>query len=147
MPTVKSSIVINGPIDKVYECAKDIERFPEFMPDVKSVNIIERNGSVVVSEWTAYIPDFKMTNKWVEEDHWDDEAKVCDFKLVKGDFDSYSGKWTFTEENGQTAFDSVVDYEYNIPMIGALIKGIVHKLFQKNVDHILANVKAKVEGS
>jgi uncharacterized membrane protein len=145
MPIVESFIAINGPMDKVYECAKDIERFPEFMPDVKGVNILERNGSKVISEWSAYIPDFKMTVKWVEEDDWDDEAKTCVFKLVKGDYAAYSGKWTFASVDGTTTFNSVIDYEYDIPLIGQLIKGLVQRKVKENVDQILSCVKSKVE--
>lgn len=147
MPRIESSIIINGPMDAVYECAKDIERFPEFMPDVKDVKIIERgeNGRIV-SEWSAYIPDFMMTVKWTEEDLWDDAAKCCDFTLVKGDYASYSGKWTFAEDNGGIRFDSIVDYEYDVPLIGALIKGLVQRKVQENVDQILKSVKEKIEG-
>ncbi len=145
MPRVESSIVINGPIERVYECAKDVERFPEFMQDVKDVKIIERDGSRVISEWSAYIPDFMMTVKWTEEDLWDDVARKCDFSLIKGDYAAYSGNWTFTTVDGTTRFDSVVDYEYDVPLIGALIKGLVFKKVQENVEQILQSVKAKVE--
>lgn len=145
MPRIESSIIINGPLDRVYECAKDIERFPEFMPDVKDVKILERDGSRIISEWSAYIPDFKMTVKWVEEDLWNDETKTCDFKLVKGDYAAYSGNWTFTQVDGMAKFDSVVDYEYDIPLIGALIQGLVKRKVQENVDQILQSVKKKVE--
>jgi len=147
MPRVESSIIINGPIDKVYECARDIEKFPEYMPDVKDVKILERDGSRVISEWSAYIPDFKMTVKWVEEDLWDDAAKTCDFKLVKGDYAAYSGKWEFTEQDGGVRFHSIVDYDYNVPLIGALIQGLVQRKVQENVDQILKCVKEKVEGA
>lgn len=145
MPRIESSIMINGPIEKVYECAKDIERFPEFMPDVKDVKIIERDGSRIVSAWSAYIPDFMMTVQWTEEDLWNDEAKRCDFKLVKGDYAAYSGNWTFTASDGGAKFESVVEYEYDVPLIGALIKGLVQKKVQENVDMILKSVKEKVE--
>lgn len=145
MPTVESSIIINGPIERVYECAKDIERFPEYMPDVKDVKILERDGERIISEWSAYIPDFKMTVKWVEEDLWNEETRTCDFKLVKGDYAAYSGKWTFTTVDGGTSFDSVVNYEYDVPLIGALIKGLVQRKVQENVDQILKCVKEKVE--
>ena len=146
MPRVECSIIINGPIEKVYECAKDVESFPEYMPDVKNIQILERDGARVITEWTASIPDFGMTVKWTEEDIWDDEAKRCDFKLVKGDYASYSGNWTFTEVDGGVRFDSVVDYEYDVPLIGALIKGLIQRKVKENVDKILEAVKKKVEG-
>ena len=146
MPRVECSIIINGPIEKVYECAKDVESFPEYMPDVKNIQILERDGARVITEWTASIPDFGMTVKWTEEDIWDDEAKRCDFKLVKGDYASYSGNWTFTEVDGGVRFDSVVDYEYDVPLIGTLIKGLIQRKVKENVDKILEAVKKKVEG-
>jgi ribosome-associated toxin RatA of RatAB toxin-antitoxin module len=147
MPRVENSIIINGLIDHVYESAKDIETFPQYMPDVKDVKILEHKGNgVVISEWSAYIPDFMMTVKWTEEDTWNDEARTCDFKLVKGDYAAYSGKWTFTEEDGGVKFYSLVEYEYDIPLIGALIKGLVQRKVQENVDQILLGVKKKVEG-
>lgn len=145
MPRIESSIVINGPIERVYECAKDVETFPDYMPDVKEVKIVERDGSRVVSAWTAYIPDFKMTVKWVEEDLWDDAAFTCNFKLVKGDYTSYSGLWKFTPIDGGCQFDSVVEYEYDIPLIGPLIQGLVKKKVQENVDQIQQSIKTKVE--
>lgn len=145
MPKVESSIIIKGDIDKVFECARDIEKFPEYMPDVKDVTVLERDGDRVVSEWTAYIPDFKMTVKWVEEDIWNKENHTCEFKLVKGDYAAYSGKWTFSEVDGGTKFDSVVEYEYDVPLIGSLIKGLVQRKVQENVDQILVGVKKRVE--
>ena len=145
MPKIESTIMINGPIEAVYEIAKDIEKFPQFMPDVKDVKILSRNGDVVISEWSAYIPDFKMTVKWTEEDTWNNEDKTCNFKLIKGDYAAYFGRWTFEETAGGVVFDSIVEYEYDVPLIGALIKGLVQRKVKENVDQILACVKKKVE--
>ena len=70
MAIVNSSIDIDGPIEQVYALAKDIEAFPEFMPDVKSVKVLERSedGQRTVSKWEAPVKEFKMTVKWTEED-------------------------------------------------------------------------------
>ncbi len=129
MPRIESSIEINGPIDEVYALAKNIESFPEFMPDLKSVKVIERSedGSRVVSEWVGIVKEFKTTVKWTEEDIWDDSEKKCVFSLVKGDYSQYSGVWTFVDLGGKTRFESVIDVEYDVPLVGALIKGLIAK--------------------
>jgi ribosome-associated toxin RatA of RatAB toxin-antitoxin module len=147
MPRVESSITINGDFDKVYETAKDIESFAQFMPDLKSVKIIERSedGCRTVSEWVGIVKEFKTTVNWTEEDVWDDEAKTCDFKLVKGDYKSYSGKWTFTQDNGSVRFDSVLDFEYEVPLVGALIKNLIAKKMKENLDNMLLAIKNRVE--
>jgi len=147
LPRVESSVIINGPVDKVFALARDIEAFPQFMPDLKKVTILERSpdGSHVIGEFVGYIKDFRLTIKWVEEDEWDEQAKTCKFKLVKGDFKNYSGLWTFEPVDGGTKYTSVIDFEYEIPLIGPIIKSLVAKLMKQNVDNMLIAIKNKVE--
>ena len=147
MPRVESSVIINANVDKVFALARDIEQFPEFMPDVRKVTILERSpdGNRLVSEFVGYIKDFRVTMKWTEEDEWDAQAKTCRFKLVKGDFKSYSGVWTFEEADGGTRFTSIIDFEYEIPLIGPIIKTLVARLMKQNVDNMLEAIKAKSE--
>ena len=147
MPKVQSSIEINGPLDKVYALAKDIESFPEFMPDVKSVNVVERSadGTRTVSEWVGAVKEFKTTIKWTEQDIWDDTAKTCTFNLIKGDYSKYSGLWTFSDLGGKTRFVSEIEVEYDVPLVGSLIKGLIAKKMKENVDNMLAAIKKRIE--
>lgn len=148
MPVVLSSTEINGPIDRVYALAKDVESFPEFMPDLRSVRIVDRSddGRVVTSEWVGIVKEFKTTVKWTEKDTWDDEARTCTFSLIKGDYSKYSGVWRFTDLGGRTRFDSEIEVEYDVPLVGALIKGIIAKKMKENVDNMLLAIKRQVEG-
>ncbi|MHB1000428.1 MAG: type II toxin-antitoxin system RatA family toxin [Armatimonadota bacterium] len=147
MPRVESSVFIKGNIDKVFNLAKDVESFPQFMEDVKSVTILEKSpdGNRTVTEFVGIVKEFKTTMKWVEEDIWDEQAKTCKFNLVRGDFKTYSGLWTFEEVDGGTQYTSVIDFEYDIPMIGPLIKNLIAKKMKQNVDNMLNAIKLKVE--
>jgi uncharacterized membrane protein len=148
LAVIHSTIDIEGPVEQVYALAKDIESFPEFMPDLKSVKVIEKSedGRVVLSEWVGIVKEFKTTVKWTEKDVWDDEALTCTFSLVKGDYSKYSGFWKFTDLGGKTRFDSEIEVEYDVPLVGALIKGIIAKKMKENVDNMLMAIKRKVEG-
>jgi len=147
MPRVESAIVINGNLERVYALAKDIESFPEFMPDVKSVKVLERSddGSRTVVEWVGIVKEFKTTIKWVEEDLWDDDNKECHFRLIRGDYSAYSGVWRFERVDGGTRFVSEIDFEYDVPLIGPLIKNLIARKMQENVDNMLAALKRKIE--
>lgn len=149
MAVIQSSVEIDGPLEQVYALAKDIETFPEFMPDLKSVKVVERSddGSRIVSDWVGIVKEFKTFVKWTEEDIWDDSARTCTFTLVKGDYSKYSGFWKFTDLGGKTRFDSEIEVEYDVPLIGALIKGLIAKKMKDNVDNMLAAIKQKVEGN
>lgn len=147
MPRVENSIFIAADVESVYRTAKDVERFPEFMPDVKSLRVLERSeeGRRTVVEWVGLIPEFKTTVKWVEADLWDDAAHTCDFELVRGDFKSYGGRWEFLPEANGTRFLSRVDYEYDIPLIGPLIQKLIFKKMGENVDRLQAALKDRIE--
>ena len=148
MPHIESSIVINGPLEEVYKLAKNVESFPEFMSDVKSVTVLEKSedGNRVVTEWVGIVKEFNTTIKWVEEDIWDDEKHECRFSLVKGDYGAYGGVWKFYAINGGTKWDSSLDFEYDVPLIGALIKNLIAKKMKENLDNMLAACKKKIEG-
>ena len=148
MPPIHNSVWLQAPVEEVFRVAMDVERFPEFMPDVKSIRVLERSddGLLTVVEWVGDLPEFKTTVKWVEEDLWDPADHTCRFTLVRGDFKTYGGLWRFTLENAGTRFDSEVEYEYDIPLIGPLIKGLIRKKMQENVDRLQAAMKARMEG-
>ena len=134
MPTVDSQKVIAAPVDAVYAIARDIERFPEFMEDVEFVEIVEQTEEKQVSRWGSVIKEFNRTITWTEADYWDDAAKT------------YEGTWEFAEnDEGATVAKLSIEYEYNVPLIGALIQGLVLKKMQANVDSMLAAIKEKAE--
>lgn len=145
MPVATSSTVIDAPIDRVYSVAKDNESFPEYMDDVKSVEVVERNGERVVTRWVGIVPTFGLKIRWTQLDEWDDEAYRCDFSQVEGDYDVYHGYWTFTENGDQTELHCEMTYEYNVPGLGPLVKKVVHALVTKNLNAMLAAIKQRCE--
>lgn len=145
MPTVESTITIAAPLEKVYSLARDIERFPEFMDDVEEVEILERTADRQVSRWVGAVKEFKRTIQWTEEDFWNDQDHTCRFQQTEGDFSEYSGNWEFLQNENGTEVTLVVNYEYNVPLIGPLIKNLLHKKMQQNCDSMLAALKVEAE--
>lgn len=145
MPTVETTIWIAAPLDRVYEIAKDNRSFPEFMRDVKSLEIVEEDGTRVVSDWVGIVPTFGLKVRWRQEDVWDDVAHVCTFRQVKGDYDKMEGDWRFAAENGGTRFDSRVEYEYHVPTLGPLVKKVIHGIVVKNLENVLKSIKERAE--
>lgn len=145
MPTVKSEIVIAAPVEKVYALAKDIERFPEFMEDVQSVEILEDNPPRRVSRWVGIVKEFNRTVTWTEEDFWDDQQRRCTFRQTEGDYTQYEGEWEFREDPQGTRVHLRIDFEYDVPLIGALIKGLLQRKMQQNCQAMLAALKQQAE--
>lgn len=145
MSTVETTAWIDAPVERVYAIAKDNRSFPSFMKDVQSLEVIEEDGPRVVSDWVGLVSTFGLKVRWTQEDLWDEAARTCTFRQIKGDYDELGGTWRFTEENGGTRFDSVVNYEYVVPGLGPLVKKVVHSLVVKNMEGVLAAIKERAE--
>jgi len=145
MPTVESRITVAAPVETVYEIARDIEAFPEFMEDVVEVEILEQTSERQVSRWVGLIKEFNRHVNWTEEDFWDEEARTCEFRMLEGDYSSYGGSWKFEPEGEGCLATLVVEYDYNVPLIGPLIKNLLLRKMQANCDSMLAAIKAKAE--
>lgn len=136
MPTVTTSVWIKAPLAKVYAIAKESERYPEYMKEVVSVTAVERDGGRFVADWVGVVPTFGLKIRWRQEEIWDDANHASRFRQLQGDYDRLEGTWQFREENGGTRFDQSLDYEYNVPTVGALVRKVIHSIVVKNLESI-----------
>jgi coenzyme Q-binding protein COQ10 len=146
MPEVSSSIVIRAPLDTVYAMARRVEDFPQFMPDLESVTVLERNDEVpTLTEWVGTVEGRRI--RWVEEDRWDDAAHRCRFRQREGDFDRYEGTWEFTADGTSTRTTISLEFEFGIPLIGRLLTGLLRAKMRENIDGMLRALQQQIEGS
>jgi ribosome-associated toxin RatA of RatAB toxin-antitoxin module len=145
MPTVETTVWINAPLDTVYAIAKDSESYPKYMKEVQSVTPVEREESRLLADWVGIVPTFGLKVRWRQEELWDDATHSSHFRQLTGDYDRLEGDWTFREENGGTRFDQRLDYEYNVPTLGPLVKKVIHGIVVKNLDAINAAFKERAE--
>ncbi len=143
MPHVEVETFVRAPADRVYAVAKEVERFPEFMPDVESLRVVEREGNHTVTEWVGRIQGRRV--RWTEEDWWDDEGRRCTFRQREGDFDRFEGVWTFEEAADGCRVRLSLDYELEIPLVGPLLTGLVRSLVQKNAQSMLDALRRRAE--
>ena len=142
MPTIEVSRVLDAPIEKVVEIAKNVEAYPSFMPDVKSVKVLESqdDGRLQKVEWVGIIKQFGREIKWVQEDRWVNPTRV-EFHQIEGDYDKMEGYWQFAEVDGSTEFTNVLEYEYRVPLLGALVTKVVEFLVRQNLESIMDGIE------
>ncbi len=147
MPVIESEARIRASRSLVYKIAKDVESFPSFMPDVESVEVLERSdeGGTTLTRWVGLVPEFKQKIRWTEEDVWNAADFTCIFHQTEGEYQVYEGEWRFTEDGSETVFHSSLNYELEIPLIGALLKTLIAKKMRDNIDKILAAIKERAE--
>jgi ribosome-associated toxin RatA of RatAB toxin-antitoxin module len=145
MPFVETSIVVDAPARDVYELAKEPDRFPDFMPDVESITILERAPGRIVSRWKTLVEDAPI--EWVEEDLYDDAALRVDYRLIEGDLDTFEGSWTFQDRDGATHVTLGVDYDFGVPTLAELIGPTLHRKVRENSEMMLAALKREAEAA
>ena len=145
MAYVERTILIEGPIEQVYELAKDMEAYPDFMPDVESVKVIEREARRTVTEWETSVDGTPIL--WTEEDLFDDENFVIDYRLIEGDLDKFEGQWRFSRQGSATRVILTVDYDFGIPELTNLIGPTLEQKVGENSEMMLQGMKRRIEGS
>ncbi len=147
MPTVEAEVFVNAPLERVYAISRDIEAFPEFMDDVQEVRILEQTPERQVSRWVGAVKELGRTITWTEEDFWNDKTHLCTFRQIEGDFTSYEGVWSFEKDGDSTRVRLQVTYEFRVPLVGALIQGLLQKKMRQNCESMLEAIKGKAESA
>jgi len=145
LPFVEVKIVIEAPARSVYALAKDLERFPEYMPDVEAVTVLERNGDRMLTRWKTLVEEAPI--EWTEVDIFDDAAVRIDYRLIEGDLDKFEGSWTFEERDGKTFVTLGVEYDFGVPTLAELIGPTLRKKVQENSEMMLAALKREAEAA
>lgn len=145
MPSVERKIVIEGEPRSVYELAKDMESYPNYMPDVESVKVVSRGPSSTVTEWVTDIDGTPFL--WTEEDRFDDNALRIDYNLIEGDLDKFEGSWTFRPVDDKTEVTLTVNYDFGLPELTNLIGPTLHQKVGDNCEMMLSGIKRLVEAA
>lgn len=143
MPFVEVRIEVDAPARDVYELAKEQERFPEFMPDVESVTVLERYPDRVITRWKTLVEDAPI--EWTEEDRFDDGATTITYRLLEGDLDVFEGTWSFEERDGRTYVRLGVEYDFGVPTLAELIGPTLQRKVQENSEMMLRGLKGEAE--
>jgi len=147
MPEITVEEIADAPVEVVYAIAKEIERFPEWMSNVDSITVLSRDGNRVTSKWLGRVEEFKRNIRWTEEDIWEDANHRCLFRATEGDWETYEGEWSFIPEGDQTRLRLRLNFDINVPLIGALIKGLLTKLTEKNSRDMLKALAARAQAA
>ncbi|MBC7328168.1 SRPBCC family protein [bacterium] len=145
MPLIEKEIEINAPLEKVFEIAQDVEEYPHFMPSIKSVRILEKEGDRRITEWVGRVEELGRTITWKEEDIWDKERGECRFRGFEGDFNKYEGVWIFQRKGEGTLVRLKIEYEMHIPLIGVLLQGLIKRKVEESARDMLEGLKERCE--
>ncbi|MDF2930276.1 MAG: cyclase/dehydrase [Anaerospora sp.] len=143
MPYVEVTLPVQCPREEIYPILKKMDQYPDFMEDLVSVTVIERNGNTTVTKWVSNV-DGRII-KWTELDTFDDENLHIAYSQIEGDLKKMQGEWILTPIPEGTEIKLTVDFEFGIPMIAGLLNPILKKKVRLNSENMLKAIKERVE--
>lgn len=143
MPYVEVTLPVYCEPSKIYPIIKNMERYPEFMEDLVSVEVIERQGNTTLTNWVSRV-DGRII-KWTEQDIFDDENLHIRYSQTTGDLKKFDGEWILSAIQGGTEVKLTVNFDFGIPMIAGLLNPILKKKVRDNSMNMLKAIKQKME--
>lgn len=143
MPYVEVTLPVQADRSEIYPILKDMEKYPEFMSDLVSVEVVERKENTTITKWVSNV-DGRII-KWTEVDTFDDANMHIRYKQIDGDLKKFEGEWILTPLANGTEIKLTVDFEFGIPMIAGLLNPILKKKVRDNSMNMLTAIKERME--
>jgi ribosome-associated toxin RatA of RatAB toxin-antitoxin module len=142
-----NSIVMNAPLERVFEAAADLSRWPDFLPHYRWVTYLEKSPSRNIVRMAAkrnWIPV-----SWTSEQVIDRENREVRFHHLKSFTKGMDVVWTFEPRESSVRVQIRHDLRPALPVIGTFVaNAVIGRFF---IHHIAAqtleHMKRYVEGT
>lgn len=146
MPTVRVREVCEKPWREVFQWVGDFERYPERVPDLVSVHIVERGEGWTVSAWEARLGGSRV--RWTERDEWTEgEAggRIA-YRQLHGDLKRFAGYWDVCSEGtDRTAVEFFCDFEIGLPGLAAMLHPVAQWKLGQSMAKLLRALQSRTE--
>ena len=147
MPTVSVDLTIAAPPASVWEQVKDVEAYPQFMDNVRSVEIVDGgDGTTRTTRWSTLLKGSVL--EWTEVETIDDGALWIEFHQLDGDLDLFDGHWQLTAvSDRETRVELSVAFEIGIPLLAEMLNPVATRALKGNSESMLLEIEARVAAS
>jgi ribosome-associated toxin RatA of RatAB toxin-antitoxin module len=144
MPIIEASVIIKGSKNEVFEVIKNMEDFPRFMRDVKSLNIIKRiSEDRIITAWKTEIDGAPVY--WKEEDFFDQANYQVKFNMLEGNYKEYQGYWLIQPSHNSIKLSIKLEVDWGIPVLEKYVGKALEAKARRGLLGMLHAIKNKVE--
>lgn len=143
-------IRVGAPLNRVFEIASDVERWPDFLDHYRWVRMLERNNHGGLVEMAAWRPFgvLKYPTWWVSEMSVSADESVVRYRHVRGITRQMDVEWRMVNQGGEVDITIVHDWHGPAwPLIGAFAANrVIGPVFIHHIAALtLAGVKRRAE--
>lgn len=121
--------------DAAYRRICEFERYPDFVDEVRSVVVHERNGETLVTEWEIYFRNGPL--RWTEADYLQPAQRRIVFEQIHGDFEVFRGSWHIEPDLAGCAVTFAATFDFGIPSLAGVLEPIATKVLKEGIGVIV----------
>jgi uncharacterized membrane protein len=142
MVRIERNILINAPVESVFEYHSDPRNSPEYWPSFIEVKDIEElpNGGKKYS-WVYKMAGIRLNGTTTTTEF--EKNQLITTKSEGGIDSTFS--YTYKSEGDGTRLSMMVDYSVPVPVLGKLAESFILKMNEREADTVLANLKDRLE--
>jgi ribosome-associated toxin RatA of RatAB toxin-antitoxin module len=137
------SRVLRASPDRAFQIVVDVERFPTFMSNVTSVEVVSATQECRVVAWQLSIDDAPLD--WVEEIVYDYADKRASFRALDGVFSRFDGHWKVSAEGAGSRVDLLLDYDLGVPEIEHIIGPLLQARLIENLESMMKCIEEEAD--
>ncbi|HEU4727464.1 MAG TPA: SRPBCC family protein [Kofleriaceae bacterium] len=139
MASIRRSISIRAPVDRVFDYVADPAHLPEIWPSLSAVRNVQAHPAGNSFDWDYKLMGMKF------QGHSDPVELVRNERLVSRSVNGIPNtfRWMYASNGDHT--EVTLEVEYHVPMLGRIAEGIVGRVNQREAETLLRNLKRKLE--
>ncbi len=144
MSVVTKDVLVEAPIERFYDIVVDYERYPEFVPGIRSCRVTRAGGEIRVE----YELDVGVRRIRYVLKHEEERPRRVRWSLVSGDMLKVSnGSWDLSPEQERTRATYSVDIQIARPPLvpQSIVNRVSDELTRVQLPKTLAAFKARAE--
>jgi ribosome-associated toxin RatA of RatAB toxin-antitoxin module len=138
MASANAKEVFNCTCEEFFKIVSDYEKYPEFLPEVKSVKVTKNSGGAKEMEYhVSLIKTFKYKLRAKEVTN-----QSVSFEFIGGDvFKTMKGSWTLADQKGKCAVDYNVEATFGMLVPESMAKPLV----SANLPMMMNNFRKRIK--
>jgi uncharacterized protein YndB with AHSA1/START domain len=139
MATIRRSISIRAPVERVFDYLADPAHLPEIWPSLVAVRNVEAHATGKSFDWDYKLMGIAFHGHSEPVELVRNERQVT--RSVNGIPSTF--RWLYARRAEQTEVTLEVDYQ--VPVLGRLADRIVGRVNEREAETMLGNLKRKLE--
>jgi ribosome-associated toxin RatA of RatAB toxin-antitoxin module len=127
----------------VFDKALTFSRYPELSPHVQSTTVHETlPGSKGSSSWELLFRSGLL--QWSEQERFMRDGLRMEFEQTEGDFEFFTGFWTFEQLGKDCALHFECDFDFGIDSLAGILDPIAERVIKETVAWAIVRLHDKV---